>query len=216
MDAFETLMDEHRQIERILGSLETFATRLEQGADPSLLSGFVEFLRGFADRTHHGKEEEILFSLLIARGMSREAGPIAVMLHDHDQGRGLVSVLARASEAADAFAPAERQEAVRAARRFVALLRHHIYKEDTILFPMARGSLRPSDQRRLDWDFAAFDQGSGAASLRQLAARLAEDFPPMCASLEASEPVGNGCDLHCTIAGCPVRNPWDEPMFLGY
>ena len=90
MDALDTLMDEHRQIEQVLGSLETFASRLEQGADPAPLSDFVDFFRSFADRAHHGKEEEILFALMVARGYSREAGPVAVMLHDHEQGRSLV------------------------------------------------------------------------------------------------------------------------------
>lgn len=213
MDALNTLMDEHRQIEQVLGSLETFASRLELGADPAPLADFVDFFRGFADQVHHGKEEEILFTLMVARGYSTEAGPVAVMLHDHEQGRALVRAFARAAEAGSSLDVAEREQAVRAARRYALLLRHHIYKEDTILFPMARGGLRPSDLRRLDWDFAAFDQASKSAPLRQLGLSLVEDFPPAAVVVDSSDPIGDGCDLHCTLAGCPVRNPWDEPMF---
>jgi hemerythrin-like domain-containing protein len=215
MDAIDTLMNEHQQIEAILDSLEAFASRLEEGADPSPLAGYVEFLRGFADRAHHGKEEDILFALMVARGFSREAGPVAVMLHDHDEGRALVAILAKASTTGPVLQSDERNEAVRAARQYATLLRHHIYKEDSILYPMARGHLGPSDLRKLNSDCSAYDHANDTARLRELAAGLVKQFPAVVVCAESSEPVGNGCDLHCTIAACPVRNPWDEPVFPG-
>ncbi|MBI5533085.1 MAG: hemerythrin domain-containing protein [Deltaproteobacteria bacterium] len=212
-DAFDTLMDEHRLIEQVLGALDAFTKHLEQGADPFPLREFAEFFRGYADKVHHGKEEDILFASLVARGYSTEAGPVAVMLYDHAQGRALVSALAAAGDAGDCLDAQGREQTVRAARRYASLLRHHIYKEDTILFPMARGGLSPSDLRRLDREFAAFEQAKVSASLRQLGLSLIEDFPPTPPETDASDPIGDGCDLHCTLAGCPVRNPWDEPIF---
>ena len=56
----------------------------------------MDFLSIFVDKCHHGKEEEFLFPALEAKGVKREGGPIGVMLHEHEQGRGLVAMLRNA------------------------------------------------------------------------------------------------------------------------
>ena len=57
------LMIEHRLIEQMIGlvrdRLEDF--REERTADTGFIDDAVRFIRDFADRTHHGKEEGILF-----------------------------------------------------------------------------------------------------------------------------------------------------------
>jgi hemerythrin-like domain-containing protein len=55
-------------------------------------------------------------------------GTLAVFVEEHEEGRGYVRTLA--SGAADT-------EKVRAARRFVGMLREHIQRENEILFPLA-------------------------------------------------------------------------------
>lgn len=207
MDAITMLMQEHRRIEAVLGSLETFASRLEDGADPAPLREFVTFFRGYVDKIHHGKEEEILFDVLVRRGMSREAGPVAVMLYDHDQGRELVGALERGSAELTLSAD-DRSALARAARRYASLLRHHIYKEDTVLFQMASSVLSEADLDKLDNDFDAI--GSDAdGEFARLSDSLQSRFPPSSEPPEGSEPAGDGCDLHCTLAGCAIRNPWE-------
>src|SRR5690242_137842 len=96
MDAIETLMSEHRVIERVIDGLVAFVegTRRSGATDPQELSRFVHFIREFADACHHGKEEGILFAAMVEHGFPRQAGPIAVMLHEHDEGRAFVAVLA--------------------------------------------------------------------------------------------------------------------------
>ena len=82
-------MNEHRLIEQVLGSLETFASQVEEGLAPErpVLADYGTFLRGFADSCHHGKEEDILFQRMVERGFPRETGPVAVMLYEHEVGR---------------------------------------------------------------------------------------------------------------------------------
>ncbi len=74
--AIEVLMNEHRLIERVLGSLETFAIGVEGGLAPErpFVADYAAFFRGFADACHHGKEEDILFQRMIERGFPRETG----------------------------------------------------------------------------------------------------------------------------------------------
>lgn len=153
------------------------------------------------------KEEEILFDALVRRGMSREAGPVAVMLYDHDQGRELVGALEKGA-GSQSLSADERSALVGAARRYAALLRHHIYKEDTVLFQMASSVLSEADLDKLDRHFDAI--GSDAdGHFARMAGSLQSRFPPSSEQPDGSDPAGDGCDLHCTLAGCAIRNPWE-------
>jgi hemerythrin-like domain-containing protein len=143
MDAIETLMNEHRVIERVLDGLVAFAEETERKGttDKAELGRFVTFVREFADACHHGKEEDILFAAMVEAGFPRDGGPIAVMLHEHDQGRGLVGILRERAGQADPWSDADRHEIAEVARGFASLLRAHIHKEDAILYPMAEQHL---------------------------------------------------------------------------
>src|SRR5512138_1468732 len=96
MDAIETLMSEHRTIERGIDALAAFAdeARRQSTDDKQELARFVEFIRQFADARHHGKEEDILFKAMVEAGFPSQGGPIAVMLQEHDVGRAFVKRLA--------------------------------------------------------------------------------------------------------------------------
>ncbi len=93
--AIEVLMNEHRLIEQALGSLESYGAAVGEGFSPGreLIGEYAAFFRGFADSCHHGKEEDILFQRLVERGFPRDAGPLAVMLHEHELGRRHVASL---------------------------------------------------------------------------------------------------------------------------
>lgn len=140
MDPFETLMDEHRLIERVLTALSMYTNRIEE-ADPADLASFVVFFTEMADARHHAKEEEVLFEALIEVGFPRRKGPIARMRHEHDTCRELVRALGVAAEHAGAWTAEDRKRIAETARTFVQLLREHIQKENDILYPMARHNL---------------------------------------------------------------------------
>ena len=65
------LMIEHRLIERVIKVLPEMSKRMtERGEiEPNLIDTTVDFIRMYADRTHHGKEEEILFRDLSKRNL---------------------------------------------------------------------------------------------------------------------------------------------------
>lgn len=152
-------MTEHRAIERMLAVLEAAARRLEEGqaVRPGLLREVVDFVRNFADRCHHGKEEENLFPRMEAAGVPRAGGPLGVMLLEHDQGRDYVSAIAGAIDAYDGGDSSAAGVIADNARGYVALLREHVWKEENILFPMAEEVLSPDDQRELEERFEQFE-----------------------------------------------------------
>lgn len=130
MTPTDLLRDEHRVILRALAVLETSAARAEAAMTPAW-DELVEWLKAFADRTHHAKEEHALFPAMAAAGVPTEGGPIGVMLAEHTEGRALIHTMSTG-------ATAERAEA---ARRYVALLRQHIDKENDVLFGIAEAVL---------------------------------------------------------------------------
>ena len=109
----------------------------------------VDVIRTFADKCHHGKEENHLFVTLVDKGMPKEGGPVGQMLDEHEQGRAFVKGMTESiSKAAAGDAEALRSFSQNA-RGYVILLRAHIKKEDGVLFPMADRRLSEDDQAQL-------------------------------------------------------------------
>jgi hemerythrin-like domain-containing protein/uncharacterized protein (DUF2249 family) len=140
------LRHEHDLILRALAVMQRLVNA--PALDRQALGEVVEFLRTFADRCHHGKEEEHLFPVLAARGVPVDGGPIGVMLAEHEQGRAMLRLMADGGDA----------EAVDAARRYAAVLREHIAKENDVLFPIAEQALTPAEQERVRAGFEAIEQ----------------------------------------------------------
>ena len=168
----EILSAEHRVIESVLDCLEVLAEEARRGKGPDVeqARAVLEFLRTFADRWHHGKEEDRLFPMLVARGMPAHAGPIAVMLDDHRAGRELVRRMGEPREVADAEGFAA------AAQGFVALLRDHIAREDHVLFPMAESMLDSAGREALRASFVAFERDAPEPDTSARMRRLADDL----------------------------------------
>lgn len=156
MNAIETLDAEHRLIEHVLNALERWATSNE-GDDRPELGRFVRFLRELVDDIHHEKEEGILFERMVAHGFPHDQGPIAVMLHEHHEGRELIADLARFAGRAEPWGETERRTIRAAARAYGDLLRPHIYKEDQILYPMAQAHLPPEGMEEVERRCAIVD-----------------------------------------------------------
>ena len=155
MSVTDELRTEHRAIERMLAVLEAAAQRIEQGerVPPDVFRQAVDFVRNFADRCHHAKEEENLFPRMEARGVPRDGGPIGVMLFEHDEGRAFVGAVAGAIDVYERDGQAAARVIVENARGYVDLLRQHITKEDNVLFPMADRVLTAADQAELERRF---------------------------------------------------------------
>jgi len=158
--ATSILRTEHEAIMKMLDAAEETARQLKANrkVEATTLAGLLEFLQLFADRCHHGKEEDLLFPLLADKGMPRSGGPIAVMLHEHEIGRSFIKGMA---EAAVAYSKGDAGAGMRwaeAAHGYVELLREHIYKENNVLFVMAERMLSDADQEQLVKQFEKVEE----------------------------------------------------------
>jgi hemerythrin-like domain-containing protein len=133
------LRHEHEVILRALAVVERAGERLAAGrpVDETALAELVQVCRTFADKCHHGKEEDTLFPILQEKGLG---STLAVFLEEHEEGRRYLKTLEGTAP------PAERAAA---ARRYVGLLRDHIDRENGVLFPMADDVLSPEEHAEL-------------------------------------------------------------------
>jgi len=113
------------------------------------LERIVEFFRVFADKCHHGKEEDLLFPAMEKAGVPKEGGPIGVMLAEHQQGRGFIKCMAEALDRQKKGDPKALPSYAENARNYIALLAQHINKEDNVLFPMGEKVLSKKTQEEL-------------------------------------------------------------------
>ena len=181
-EATRILRQEHENILRGLEVLEACASKFEHGQSvpPATLEGLIEFFRLYADRTHHGKEEDLLFPAMIANGFAREVGPVHCMLTDHERNRALTREMI---DAAAKYRAGDQKAAIvfaSAATQYVSVLREHIQKENLVLFVMADDAIPEKDQPALLARFHEVDNNKiGAAEIHRLLAlrdSLAEQF----------------------------------------
>ncbi|MCP4540527.1 MAG: hypothetical protein GY832_25605 [Chloroflexi bacterium] len=150
------LVDEHTWIKRLLALIPNVVSKIQVAGeiDADLLLATVDFIRGYADRFHHLKEEDILFDYT-----DRDATIVQVIFQDHDQARGFVRAIVQAVEDNDCDTLCANL------LNYRELLTEHITKEDEILYPYIDRELTTSQVGEM---FQRFEQAES---------ELADDVP---------------------------------------
>ena len=161
MQARGPLMIEHRLIERMLSLIKDAVAQIEstQKVDPLLVDTAVDFIRMYADRTHHGKEEDILFRDLSKRSLSAEDQRVMdELIQEHVFGRQTTKALVEANTRyrnGDASALADIADNL---RTIVEFYPKHIEKEDKVFFPASRAYFTDEEDQVMLAEFWEFDQ----------------------------------------------------------
>lgn len=157
MKATQQLKDEHEGIKLMLNIMEAISNNLGKGKELNInhYEKILEFIKGFTDKCHHGKEEDILFPALIEKGMFKDGGPIAVMLYEHQSGRDHIKSLSSAFEDLKGGNKSAIKNIISSSGNYIELLRNHIEKENNVLFLMADKVLNETEQLKI---FDAFEK----------------------------------------------------------
>ena len=161
MQARGTLMREHRLIERMLSVVEAALADIDvaRRIDPEFVNIAVDFIRTYADRTHHGKEEDILFRELSMRELSLDdRRAMDRLIADHAFARRATTDLARANEQYRNGDGAALTTIVGQLRALCDFYPGHIEKEDKVFFPAARSYFTDEEDQALLGRFGDFDR----------------------------------------------------------
>lgn len=145
--ATKNLEDDHIYVLKLTDVMEKMS--MSESVDVGHIEEILDTIRNFADGLHHAKEENLFFPALEQKGFSAQAGPIAVMLNEHDQGRNYVKGI---SDNLDLFRNGNKSAISGIFQNMIGyaeLLRNHIGKENNILFRMADKVLTENDQKDL-------------------------------------------------------------------
>ncbi len=154
------LMKEHRLIEKMLALMVEQREIITSGhqTDPAAVDLVVDFLKVYADRTHHGKEEEIYFRELEKKELVPELRrTMEDLTREHVYARKIVRSLTEANERFRGGDEAALEEMAAHLEALVDFYPLHIDKEDRRFFyPTQEYFSRPEQDDMLN-EFAAFD-----------------------------------------------------------
>lgn len=145
MKGLDILKTEHDHIRIAVQKMKDTCGQILDGKEIDIrwFQNMILFCRNYADKHHHGKEEKILF-----RVMLEELGPVADklirngMLVEHDLGRFHISELENALSAYEREPTTRNKlEIVTNASEYASLLNRHMDKEDTVVYVFAENQL---------------------------------------------------------------------------
>jgi len=149
MNPIDSLRIEHGYIKQMLLVLNKINDNIEDQKNT------IIFLKEYADKLHHGKEEDYLFKMMIQNKIPDELQQIDTLLNEHKAARGIIKNMPNDFE--------------NHAKKYIVLLDQHINKENNILFPAARRSLSESQMEILENGFEDIAQNKiGEAKFEEL------------------------------------------------
>lgn len=169
-------MTEHRLIEKMLALAEAkSAAMTEDDYDPIFVDTVVDFIKTYADRTHHGKEENILFADLGRKDLKDEdARVMGELIEEHRQARSRVAAIVELNER---YKLGERATAG-AIKEIISWLASfypvHIRKEDDRFFPDAEAYFDERELAGMLERFWTFDRDMIHEKYRKLFESLGE------------------------------------------
>jgi hemerythrin-like domain-containing protein len=154
-------MIEHRLIERMLQFVNKVLTKIkkQETVDPVIVDTIVDFIRTYADRTHHGKEEDILFRELEKKDMSDDNRRIMnELIEEHIFGRKITRELIEANTRYRRGDNSSLSIITDKLSTLVVFYPKHIEKEDKVFFPASRAYLSEEEEQAMIKEFWEFDR----------------------------------------------------------
>ena len=161
MQARGPLMIEHRLIERMISVIQSVLEQVQstQEIDPVFVDTAVDFIRIYADRTHHGKEEDILFRDLGKRPLSpQDRRVMDKLVEEHVFGRHMTKALVEANTRYREGDRSALADIVSNLSNLVSFYPKHIEKEDKAFFPASRAYFTDQEDQAMLAEFWEFDR----------------------------------------------------------
>lgn len=161
MQPIGLLMKEHRLIERMITLLEMELQQSKKSLiiNTELITLAIDFFRTYADRTHHGKEEDILFKTLSKMKLSEELRrTMNQLLEDHQTSREVINALEDANLRYIQGYHASIHEIHKKLLQLITLYPQHIEIEDTQFFFPVMDYFTSNERDAMLQEFIDFDK----------------------------------------------------------
>jgi len=175
MQARGLLMIEHRLIEKMISLIKKNLEEVESTdkIDPVFVDTVVDFIGMYADRTHHGKEEDIMFQEMKKRSLSEEDQRIMnELIDEHVFGRQTTRDLIEANNRYKNNDESALVDIVDQLKILVDFYPKHIEKEDKVFFPDSRSYLTEEEDQAMLSEFREFDKNMIHEKYRSVVERL--------------------------------------------
>jgi hemerythrin-like domain-containing protein len=157
----QPLIVEHRLTERMIAVMRWRVADMESigTADIGFIDAAVEFLRTYADRCHHGKEETILFRDLASKPLSAERRRVLdELLAEHVFARTTTERLVEARNRYAAGETSAHAEIAACLHMFVEFYPKHIAKEEHGFFQPVLSYFTTAELERMLAEENEFDR----------------------------------------------------------
>lgn len=169
------LMIEHRLIERMIRLMLKEYDRMEEDnrANVEFLNNALDFLEIYADRCHHGKEEDILFRELENKKLSSEHRRMMnELIEEHGIARNSVARL-RHAKSKYAGGDLDQVDLIRSTTNdLIQLYPAHIIKEDKYFFLPVMEYFSKDEQESMLNEFREFDRSLIHEEYRNMVERM--------------------------------------------
>lgn len=178
MQPIGLLMKEHRLIERMVFLVEINLRQSKKSLniDTEFLHTIIDFFRTYADKIHHGKEEDILFQMLMKKNIPEEhKKTMNTLIEDHKKARAIIRALDEANIRYSQGYHASITEIHEKLSQITTLYPQHISKEDTQFFFPIMEFLDRNECDTMLQEFYDFDKTVIHEHYSLLIERLEED-----------------------------------------
>ena len=178
MDGIELMVKEHEYIKEGIELTRKACFKIidEDFVDTSFFNDALTFFINYADKHHHGKEEEILFDYLKEAGGDLEKNLINAMEIEHNWGRLLLQDLENALDEYNKGNKAAKLDIIGNAVGYTNLLTRHIDKEDNALFKHSKKTLGPNKLAEFNKQVENFENSSENQANRDKYIKLLENL----------------------------------------
>jgi len=155
------LMREHRLIERLIKLIEKELNNIKktEKVNSDFIQTSVDFFRTYADKTHHGKEEDILFRNLKKKNISSNLKNIIKRLEqDHQLARKIITDLSNQNNNYIQGKTNSIKEITNNLEKLITLYPVHIETEDKEFFYPSMDYFTEEEQQKMLQEFYDFDK----------------------------------------------------------
>ena len=179
MNSLDLMVFEHANIKRMLKLVRMFCYKLynREDVDFNDIDKMMDFIKNYADKHHHGKEELKLFNRMVEHlGVAAQKLVNNGMLVEHDMGRFYMQELKIALDDYKNGNDEAVLDVIANAISYTHLLDRHIQKENDLVYPFAKNNFKKVIMDQINEDCEVFDQDAEKLGTEEKYLQLLEEL----------------------------------------